>query len=355
MPEPGEVSFRFDAPEISTAQFASHLGEITRRRPIQPDAYSRGGVVQELETAMARVLGKEAALFMPTGTLANHLAVRRLAAGRSRVLLQEQGHLWNDCGDCLQRLSGLTGVPLGAGRATFSLEEAEAARQATDSGRVQTRLGVMAIESPVRRRHGEMFDRSEMQRLCSWGRRHGLGLHLDGARLFIASACTGIAPAEYAAGFDTVYVSLYKYFEAPSGALLAGPAGLLEGLHHERRMFGGGLNQAWIFAAAALEGLEGIVERFRRAMDAAAALKGLLAGRHGFAVTEVPNGTNVFRIDPPQGTDLGKLQAALRQCGVLLPEPEEGGFWLKANESILRTEPEALAALLAEEARRARG
>ena len=120
-------------------------------------------------------------------------------------------------------------------------------------------------------------------------------------------------------------------------------------------MFGGGLNQAWIFAAVALEGLEGIVERFRRALDAAAVLKGLLAGRCGFAVTEVPNGTNVFRIDPPQGTDPGKLQAALRQRGVLLPEPEAGGFWLKANESLLRAEPEALAALLAEEARRARG
>jgi threonine aldolase len=312
-------------------------------------------VVQELETAMAGVLGKEAALFMPTGTLANHLAVRRLAAGRSRVLLQEQGHLWNDCGDCLQRLSGLTGVPLGAGRATFRLEEAEAARQAADSGRVETHLGAMIIESPVRRRHGEMFDRPEMRRLCAWGRRHGLGLHLDGARLFIASACTGIPPAEYAADFDTVYVSLYKYFNAPSGAIVAGPAGLLEGLHHERRMFGGGLNQAWIFAAAALDGLEGIVERFGQALAAAAALKGLLAGRHGFAVAEVPNGTNLFRLEPPEGTDCGKLQDALRQRGVLLPEPEAGGFWLKVNESILRAQPDALADLLAEEARRARG
>ena len=84
------------------------------------DSYSLGGVVEELETQFARLLGKEQAVFMPTGTLANHMAVRALAEGPSRVIVQEESHLYQDEGDCAQTLSGLTLVPLAAGRATFT-------------------------------------------------------------------------------------------------------------------------------------------------------------------------------------------------------------------------------------------
>src|SRR6266705_3574912 len=121
------VQFRSDGLGLSPAAYARLLAEIAEARGIAPDDYSRDGVVAELETRMAALLGKEAAIFLPTGTLANHLAVRLLAQRGRRILVQQESHLWNDEGDCAQHLSGLTLVPLGPGRATFTVAEAQRA------------------------------------------------------------------------------------------------------------------------------------------------------------------------------------------------------------------------------------
>ena len=110
--------------------------------------------------------------------------------------------------------------------------------------------------------------RPKCGRSRGFARERGIGLHLDGARLLIEAAYTGIAPAETAALFDTVYVSLWKYLNAASGAILAGPRALLDGLYHERRMFGGSLPHAWPYAAVALHFLDGFAERFAEAVAA---------------------------------------------------------------------------------------
>lgn len=336
---PSRVSFRYDAPELSPQAFAEELAWIVRG-PVGLDAYSLGGSVEACEQAFARALGKEQAVFMPTGTLANHLALRALARGRGRVLVQEQGHVYNDAGDCLQRLSGLSAVPLGHGRAGFTLEEVEAALAAAAAARVRVEIGAIVLETPVRRRHGEMFNHFELTRICRFARERGIGLHLDGARIFIASAYTGIAPAEYAAPFDTVYVSLYKYFGSPCGAVLAGPAALLEGIHHERRMFGGALNQAWVFAAAAAAHLEGFGARFARVVAASAGFKQGLR-QQGFQVADIANGTNIFRLEL-EGPEPGAFRTRLEAAGILLPQPEGRTFFLKLNESLLALPVDAL-------------
>ena len=337
------VSFRYDAPEPSAREFADAFALLLRDRPARLDAYTLGGTVEVFEQACARLLGKEKAVFMPTGTLANHLAVRALAQGRSRVLVQEQGHLFNDSGDCLQRLSGFNAVPLGHGRAGFTLEEVQGALRSAGSSRVRVDIGAIVLETPVRRQHGALFDQGELTRICAFARAQGIGLHLDGARIFIASAYTGIPVADYAAAFDTVYVSLYKYFGSPCGAVLAGPAALLEGIHHERRMFGGALNQAWMFAAAALANLDGFAERFGRAVAVSEDLKGRLRRLPGCSVSDIPQGTNVFRLHLAAGLDPAAFQARLAAAGILLPQPEADAFYLKVNESLLAMPAEALA------------
>ena len=177
---------------------------------------------------MAALLGKEMALFLPSGTLANHLALRLLATRGRRVLVQRESHIYNDTGDCAQELSGLTLIPLAPQRATFTLAEVEAEIARLPEARVSTPIGAISIESPVRRLQGEVFDFAEMQRIAAFARERRIGLHLDGARIFLASAYTGITPASYAALFDTVYVSLYKYFNAAAGAVLAGPRELID-------------------------------------------------------------------------------------------------------------------------------
>ena len=111
-----------DGLSLTPAEYVELLQKILDERGIEADFYSRGGVVEELETKMAAALGKERAIYFPTGTLANHVAVRVLAGERTRVLVSHESHLYNDSGDCAQQLSQLNLVPLASDTATFTLE-----------------------------------------------------------------------------------------------------------------------------------------------------------------------------------------------------------------------------------------
>jgi len=331
------VKLSGDGPSMTPLEYAHLLKSITAEAGIDPDYYSNGGVVSELETRMAAVLGKERAVFLPTGTLANHLAVRIQAGNRSRVIVQKESHLYNDSGDCAQVLSNLNLIPLAPSGGTFTLEDVEAALTRAEGGRVRTGIGVISIESPIRRLLGKLFDYQEMKRICSFARAEGIATHLDGARVFMASGYTGISPAEYASHFDTVYVSLWKYFNAPSGAILAGPAAVLDDLYHPRRMFGGGLPYAWPLAAAALHSLDGFQERFAAGVDAGRALKAALGRIGGLRVEEIPGGSNVFKLHV-DGIDPSMLREVLGKRGVLLPSPNPNfrGFALAVNETLAR-------------------
>jgi threonine aldolase len=336
--DPGDRLIRMggDGLGLSPAQYSRLLSRLAEEKGIVPDAYSQGGAVEELETRFARLLGKERAVFMPTGTLANHLAVRTLAGGPSRVIVQEESHFYQDEGDCAQILSGLTLMPLAPGRATFTAEEVRRTIDRTRAGRVSTRISVIAVETPVRRKDGEFFDAAELKKIADLARGEGLKLHLDGARLFLQSPYSGESPAETARPFDTVYISLYKYFNAASGAILAGPKSLLDGLHHARRMFGGGLSQVWPFAAVALHFLDGFEDRFARAVRISEDfIRGI--GRHGaFAIERIPSGTNLFRLRVRAG-DPAALRKRLREKGIVLPGPQGNAFLIGVNETLLRT------------------
>ena len=334
------VQFRSDGLGLSPMAYARLLTDIAETRGISEDDYSRDGVVAELEARMAAPLGKETAVFMPTGTLANHLALRLLGRNGRRVLVQRESHLYNDEGDCAQQLSGLNLVPLAPGRTSFTLDEAMAEICGPPEARVAVPVGAISIETPVRRRAGEAFDFDEMRRIGGFARERGIGLHLDGARLLIESVYTGIAPAEYSALFDTVYVSLYKYLNAAAGAVLAGPRALLDGLYHQRRMFGGGLPHVWPYAAVALHYLDGFSERFGKAAAAFDSLLEAVRDHPRVTVNRPPAATNVTLLQvsgKPAAALPQRLLAAgiaIRPAHCILPDGTE--FALHTNETILR-------------------
>jgi threonine aldolase len=319
---------------LTPSEFAAVLAPLASR--IEADEYSIGGEVDELEKLFARLLGKERAVFLPTGTLANHLALRRLTRGRgARVLLQDVSHVYNDSGDCSQRLSGLNLVPLAPGKATFTRADVERALDRAASSRVSAPVGAISIESPVRRLHGETFDVEEMRAISALARERRIGLHLDGARLFVASAYSGIAPSDYAALCDTVYVSLWKSFSSGSGAILAGPRELLDDLFQERRMFGGALFSAWPFAAVARRNADGALERLKAGVAASEAFLSAIARDPVFSVSRVRNGTSRFQV-APVGVAPAAFRERLLSRGVRLPEAGPDGFWPTVNETWTR-------------------
>src|SRR5262249_42480136 len=144
--------------------------------------------------------------------------------------------------------------------------------------------------------------------------------------------------------FDTVYVSLYKYLNAGTGAVLAGPRGVIEQVAHDRKVFGGGLYHGWPYAAVALHFLDGFTERYQGAVATARELFGQLERHPRFRVVQIPHGTNIVKLQL-KDVDGARYQAALKSRGVLVRKPGLGhsGFLLTVNESLSRRSPDELA------------
>ncbi|HUU35918.1 MAG TPA: beta-eliminating lyase-related protein, partial [Vicinamibacterales bacterium] len=337
-PSARTVHLSGDGIALTPREHAALLDQLCRDRKIAEDTYLLGGEVEQFERHWAQLLGKERAVFMPSGTLANHLALRALAGTRRRVIVPEMSHIYNDTGDACQTLSGQTLMPLGPGRATFTVADVEAVLARTEGGRVATEVGAIAIESPIRRLSGQMFDWDEATRLAALAKARGIGLHLDGARLFIASAYTGITPADYAAPFDTVYVSLWKYFNSGIGAILAGPSALLDGMFHTRRMFGGNLAVGWNAALVARHFMDGFEDRLKHAVAVSEAFYTALAGHPRVLIARIPNGTNLTRVTFT-GIAPAVVAARLAEHGVVMPAGSAGQttVTLGVNETWTRT------------------
>ncbi|MBY4599404.1 amino acid lyase [bacterium BD-1] len=339
-----DVNFFSDGQAPTPREYAALLDKAVQAGNFAPDYYSRGGAIEALEATFAARLGKEAAIFLPTGTLANQLAVRTLAGHDRRVLVQAESHLYNDSGDAAQALSGLTLLPLAPGRAAFTLDEAKEWAERTAGGRVESRIGVLSVESPVRRCQHEFVPFDELVRLSEWAKSQGIRRHLDGARLFNLPRHTGRSVKEYAALFETVYVSLWKHFNGVSGAILAGDASVIDGLYHARRQFGGGLPYAWPLVAGVEGFLHDYEAQYARAWQAADQVIATLEASGRFTARKLENGTSLFLLQA-RGITPAALAERAQKHGVLLPRlPDEASeIPLQVNTSLLRKPPDAIA------------
>ncbi len=341
------ADFMGDGLNLTPSEYSQLLLRLTQNNTVQADYYSLNGIVEELENKFAKLLGKEAAVFMPTGTLANHLAIRALAGNASRVIVQHESHVYNDTGDGTQVLSSLNLIPLGANKAGFTVDEVAEVVKRTAGGRVAAKVGVISIESPVRRKTGEVFDYEEMKRITKYAKENDIKTHLNGARVFLATPYTGVTHSEYASLFDTVYVSLYKYFNAASGAILAGPKNMIAPMYHTRRMFGSGLHQAWPFAAVANYYVDGFSERFSKAVAISKEFIQKLKMNSDFEVHEIASGTNIVRVtvkNMPAKAFIDNLKnnGVIAKAGI---GPND--LLLTINETLLRTNATELENLFA--------
>ena len=341
------VDFLHDGLSFTPQEYANLLMKLADEGKIKADYYSNGGIVEELENKFAKLFGKESAVFMPTGTLANHIAVRHLANTNRRVLVQEQSHLYNDTGDCSQTLSALNLIPLGENSVEFTLPQIENIVKKTKGGRVDLKIGAISIESPVRRQQDRMFDFNNMKAISAYAKTNGIKMHLDGARIFVQSVHTNISPAQYGEQFDTVYTSLWKCFNAASGAVLAGSKQFCENLFHERRMFGGSLPAAWAFAAVALHFSDGFIDEYTKAWAKAETFFSVIKKEERFELVKLEKGSHIVRLNI-KNTDLKKFAQALAKKNISVPDPDATGFLLKINPSINKDTPENLAKIFIE-------
>ncbi len=338
------IDFLYDGIDLSPSEYTHLLSKLVDEGKVKPDNYSNGGVVAELEESFAKQLGKDSAVFMPTGTMANHIAVRELAKEKRRVIVQEQSHLYNDCGDCCQTLSGLNLIPLGKDSTSFSLEEVEQLIAKTQSGRVETQVGVIMIESPVRRKYDTMFGTDRIKAIANYAQKNNIKMHMDGARLFVEAAHTGVKPEYYAQYFDTIYTSMYKCFNAPSGAILAGSKQFTEKLYHTRRMFGGGLPASWPNAAIALHYAQYFEEEYQKSWKNAQLFFQEVSKDERFKPEYFENGTHVVRINITH-PNLKGFVTKLKEQQITVGSPDEKGIRLKINPTINREVPKVLASI----------
>jgi threonine aldolase len=341
------VNFVSDGVDYTPLEYATRLKEVASREGFAADYYSLGGAVEALEKKFAALLGKPAAMFVPTGTLANHLAIRRLAGSDRRVLVQAESHYFNDSGDGAQSLSGLTLLPLGVGQADVTLAEVKSWVERSAGGRVRTPIGVISIESPVRRRDHAMADFDQLRQVSAYAHEQGIRRHLDGARLFNLPFHSGQSLTGITALFDTVYVSLWKHFNGASGAILAGEAAFIEGLFHERRMFGGALPYAWPQMALVADHVDGYADEYARAWRDTEAMMKLLEADGRFTIRRVPNGTSRWSMTVRGADPAAMVAHALRHdVRLAAPHPATGEVVMQVNRSVLRSTPQALARVL---------
>ncbi len=281
------------------------------------DTYGDGGVVTDLETEIAGLLGKPAAVFLPSGTMAQQSVLRVHAdrCNRRTVIFHPMCHLHRHEGQGYERLHGLTGRPAG---------EAERLLTLADLTAITEPPAALLLELPQRDLGGQQPDFAELRAQAAWARDRGAAVHLDGARLWESAAGYGKPPDEVAAEFGTVYVSFYKGIGALPGCCVAGPAGIIAEVREWRRRMGGTLHGLWPAAASARTCLHERLPRMPDYLDHARAIAAALTGVAGVRV--IPDPPQVPMMHLLLHTTAGAYQAAARR----LATTERIWVWPKA-------------------------
>ncbi len=304
----------------------------------EKDRYGEGGVVKALEETFAQLTGKEKAIFMPSGTMANQLAIAVLSGTHSKVVVQETSHVYRDEADAAQRVFQKRLLPLAAGETFFTAEQLQSKIESLEQEEAfQTGIGAVSIENPVRRTNGKFVPLDEIKKINAYCKSKNIKLHLDGARIFMASAWTGIPVKEYASYFDTVYISLYKYFGASAGAVLCGSKDLIAPMHDLVKIHGGTQYGNWLNAAMALHRLNGFETRLRNAKEQAAVIFAALNQLPGVEIKPLPGGTNIYSMALAKEIDGTRMHEKLNKIyHIIMPRPNsENKSYLTVNETLL--------------------
>jgi len=272
--------------------------------------------VLELERLAAATMGKEAALFCPSGTMANSIAVKMWTNALEEVIVEERSHIYNMESTHMTFISGVTPRPVPSARGAMDPRDVVAAIRKPNVHTPQTTL--ICLENTHNNWGGAVVPLGNFQAMRRIADEHGLKVHLDGARIFNASVASGVPVREFADQVDSIQFCLSKGLSAPVGSMLAGPRERIEFGRRLRKAFGGGMRQVGVLAAPGLIALTEMVDRLR---DDHVRAKRLARGISGFAGVRIDPATVetdivIFGFDHPQ-LSVEAMLAKMKEKGIL--------------------------------------
>ncbi|WHZ25512.1 MAG: Low-specificity L-threonine aldolase [Nitrospira sp.] len=288
------------------------------RAEVGDDVYGEDPTVNRLQEMAAAMLGKRFALFVPSGTMANQLAIRSHTQPGQEIIVESKSHVVRYEQGAAGALAGVQLHWVTGERGIMTAEQVEAAIRPNDMHSITTAL--ICIENTHNAGGGTIYPLSTIEKIRALAVRHGIPMHLDGARLFNAVAATTLPPAVYAQHFETVSLCLSKGLGAPVGSLLvSNDQQLMDRVRRFRRMYGGAMRQAGILAAAGIYALERHVARLKTDHDHAKKLARLLQQIPAIQITPQHVETNIVMFDiVDEQRSPAELVAALKKHGVLI-------------------------------------
>lgn len=295
-------------PAMRAAIHAAEVGD---------DVFNDDPSVNRLQERVAALLGKEAALFVPSGTMSNQICVKAHTQPGDELFCEATCHIYNYEAGGPAVLSGVTCRTFEGDYGILDVSQLDGKIRPDDQHLVRTRL--VCLENTHNRGGGRVYPLEKIQAISAWAHQNGLIMHLDGARLWNAVVATGIPAAEWAAQFDTVSVCFSKGLGAPIGSALAGPREFVARARKIRKLFGGGMRQAGVAAAGALYAVDNHIDRLADDHRNARVLAQAVADTPGLRLTPPDVETNLvwFEVDRELGT-AKDVAAALKARNILI-------------------------------------
>ena len=280
------------------------------------DVFGEDPTVNLLQEKVAELLEKEAALFVPSGTMGNQICMKVHTEPGDEIICEAGSHVLNFESGSMAFLSGAQPRPIIGQRGVFTVEQVQEAMRAPAYYLPRTRL--IVIENTHNLAGGTIFPLDEIRRIADFARSHDLRMHLDGARLWNASVATGISLNEYSRYFDSVSVCLSKGLGAPVGSVIAGSKEFIQKAHRLRKQLGGGMRQVGILAAAGLYAIEHNLDRLEEDHRKARRFAEIVAAARGIRLDMETVQTNIVVMDIEGEATAPELLERLAAKGVLL-------------------------------------
>jgi threonine aldolase len=304
--------FRSDTVTRPTEKMRRAMAEAA----VGDDVLGDDPTVQELERAAAAIMGKEAALFCPSGTMANSIAVKMWTNALEEVIVEERSHIYNMESTHMTFISGVTPRPVRSARGAMDPKDVAAAVRKPNVHTPQTTL--VCLENTHNNWGGSVIPLENFRGIRKVADEHGLRVHLDGARIFNASVASGVPVRAFADEVDSIQFCLSKGLSAPVGSMLAGPKERIDFGRRLRKALGGGMRQVGVLAAPGLIALTEMVDRLKDDHARAKALARGIAALPGIAIDPATVETDIviFGLEHPAIT-VPALLEKMKEKGIL--------------------------------------